>query len=326
MKLGKLKSETIIVGVAIIAMLLYLALRNPDRMNYQLPRLAPVARADVSRVDIVRAGRTVRLEKKDNGWSIQPQGFAADPAKANAIVDAIVNLSLTALVSESKNYSPYGLDRENAISVKAYGNERPSREFSIGNAASTYSHTYVKLDVDPRVFHARNSFRGDFDQSVDGLRDKSVLQFDKNEISAIEIGNAAGKTLFVKNIKPLQLKPGDKQAESQEAPPQGESWQTADGKAANGSELSGIVEQASRLTCEGFIDGKSKDDFKQPLYSLRLKGGKDFLLSIFAKTEKETSYPALSSESPYPFLLSAYKAESIMKKPAELAKEKSNGK
>jgi hypothetical protein len=325
MKLGKLKSETIILGIAIIAMLLYLALRNPDRMNYQLPRLAPVAKADISRVDIVRAGQALRLEWKDNGWFIQPQGFAADPAKANALVDAIVSLNLTTLVSESKNYSPYGLDRENAITVKAYEKERLLREFSIGNAASTYSHTYVQLGNDPRVFHARNSFRSDFDQKVDGLRDKSVLQFAKSEISAVEIGNAAGKALFVKNIKPPQLKPGDKQAEGQAAPAPEESWQRADGRTANGSELNAIVEQASRLTCEGFIDGKGKDDFREPLYSLRLKGSKDFLLSIFAKMEKETSYPALSSESPYPFLLSAFKAESIMKKPEELTKEKSGG-
>ena len=326
MKLGKLKSETIILGIAIVAMLFYLALRNPDRMNYQLPHLAPVAKADIGRVDIVRAGQTVRLEKKDNGWSIQPQGFAADPAKANAIVDAIVNLNLTALVAESKNYSPYGLDRENAITVKAYGNERPLREFSIGNAASTYSHTYVKLDIDPRVFHARNSFRSDFDQKIDGLRDKTVLQFVKNEISTVEIGNAEGKIVFVKNFKPLLPKPGDKPAEGQAAPPPEEFWQTADGKPANNDELNGLLEQASRLTCEGFIDGKGKEDFKEPLYTLRLKGGKDFLLSIFAKTEKETSYPAFSSESPYPFLLSAYKAESVMKKPDELTKEKSTTK
>ncbi|MCX6557468.1 MAG: DUF4340 domain-containing protein [Candidatus Aminicenantes bacterium] len=326
MKLGKLKSEPIILGIAIIAMLLYLALRNPDRMNYQLPRLAPVAKADIGRVDIARAGQAMRLERKDNGWSIQPQGFAADPAKANAIVDAIVNLNLTALVSESKNYLPYGLDRENAITVKAYGNERLLREFSIGNVASTYSHTYVKLDVDPRVFHARNSFRSDFDQKVDNLRDKTVLQFDKNEISAIEISSAGEKILFTKNIKPLQFKPGDKQAESQAPPSEEESWQTVDGKTANGSELNGILEQASRLICEGFIDGKTKDDFKQPLYSLRLKGGKDFLLSIFAKTEKEISYAALSSESPYPFLLSAYKVENIMKKPALLKNEKTTAK
>jgi len=317
MKLGKGKSETIILGAAIIAMLLYLALRNPDRMNYQLPRLASIARVDISRVDIVRAGQTLRLEKKDNGWFIQPQGFSSDPAKANAIVDAIVNLRLAALVSESRNYSPYGLDRENTIVVKAYEKERLLREFSIGNAASTYSHTYVKLDADPRVFHARNSFRGDFDQKVDGLRDKTVLRFDKTEISAVEISSASEKVLFVKNVKPVEVKAGEKQLQG----PQEESWLLADGKAANGSELNGIIEQASRLACEGYIDGKSKDDFKQPLYSLRLKGGKDFLLSIFAKKEKETSYAALSSESPYPFLLSAYKAESIMKKPELLKKE-----
>ncbi|MCX6553602.1 MAG: DUF4340 domain-containing protein [Candidatus Aminicenantes bacterium] len=322
MKLGKGKSETIILGAAIIAMLIYLALRNPDRMNYQLPRLAPIARVDISRVDIVRAGQTLRLEKKDNGWFIQPQGFSSDPAKANAIVDAIVNLRLAALVSESRNYSPYGLDRENAIVVKAYEKERLLREFSIGNAASTYSHTYVKLDADPRVFHARNSFRGDFDQKVDGLRDKTVLRFDKTEISAVEISTAAEKILFSKNAKPVDVKPNEAKPQAQAEPAQGEtSWLMADGKPGNNTELNGIIEQTYQLSCEQFIAGKSKDDFKEPIYTVLLKGRKDFRLSIFQKAEKEISYTALSSESPYPFLLSSYTAENIMKKPEILKKE-----
>jgi len=307
----------------IAALLLYLVLRNPDRMNYQLPGLPSIAKAEISRIDITKAGETIRLEKKDSQWSIQPLGFSSDPAKVNAIVDAIFNLSLTALVSESRNYSPYGLDKENEIQVKAYKNEQLLREFSVGNAASTYNHTYVKLTNDPRVFHAKNSFRSNFDQKIDDLRDKTVLNFDKDEISAIEISSAAEKIIFSKNVKPVAVKPNEGQPQAQAAPPQGEvSWLLVDGKPGNNSELTGIIDQASQLTCEQFIAGKTKDDFKEPIYTVLFKGRKDFLLSIFPKAEKEISYAAVSSESPYPFLLSAYKVENIMKKPDILKNEK----
>jgi hypothetical protein len=326
MKPGKAKSEIIILGAVILALLLYLVLRNPDRMNYRLPGLPSMNRADISRIDISRAGRTIRLEKKDNLWVIQPQGFLSDPVKINAIVDVIANLLLTALVSESGNYAPYGLDKENEIAVKAYAHERLLREFSVGNAAATYNHTFVKLADDPRVFHARNSFRGDLDQKVDGLRDKTVLQFDKNEISAIEIDGAGEKNLFTKNVKPVEIRTGENEPTSQAAP-QGEgSWLSADGKPGNGSELNSIIEQASRLACEGFIEGKSRDDFKDPIYTVLLKGRKDYRLAIYPKAEKEISYAAVSSETPYPFLLSAYKVDGIMKKPETLKKEKPAGK
>jgi hypothetical protein len=308
-------------------LLLYLVLRNPDRINYQLPGLSSIIRNEISRIDIVKAGQTIRLEKKDSQWLIQPQGFTSDPAKINTIVDAIFDLRLTALVSESKNYFPYGLDNENKIVVKAYKNELPLREFSIGNAASTYSHTYVKLVNDPRVFHARNSFRGDFDQKIDSLRDKTVLKFDKNEISAIEISSAAEKILFSKNVKPIAVKPGEGKPPAQAGPAQGEtSWLMADGKPGNISELNGIIDQTSQLACEQFLEGKTKEDFQAPIYTVLLKGRKDFQLSIYQKEEKAISYAAVSSESPYPFLLSSYMADNIMKKPENLKNEKPAGK
>lgn len=323
MKSSKAKTEYIILGVVIVALLLYLVLRNPDRMNYQLPGLPAIVKAEISRIDIAKAGETIRLEKKDSQWLIKPQGFSSDPARLNAILDAIFNLSLTALVSESRNYSPYGLDKDNEIIVKAYKNELLLREFSIGSAASTFNHTYVKLVNDPRVFHARNSFRDDFDQKVDNLRDKTVLRFDKNEISAIEISSGAEKILFMKNVKPLEVKAGEKKPESQAMPPQGEaSWLMADGKPGNTSELNGILDQTSQLTCESFIAGKTKDDFQAPIFSVQLKGHKNFSLTIYQKAEKETGYAAVSSESPYPFLLSSYTADNVMKKPENLKKEK----
>lgn len=327
MKRSKGRIEYIILGAVIAAMLLYLVLRNPDRMNYRLPDLPSMVRADISRIDIVKGGQTVRLEKKDSQWLILPQGFAADRQKINAILDAIFNLRLTALVSESRNFYPYGLDGENGIAVKAYNQERLLREFSIGNAVSTASHTYVKLADDHRVFHARNSFRGDFDQKVDGLRDKTVMRFDKDEITAIEIGQAGAKVLFVKNIKPLEVKAAENKAPGQAAPPAPEeSWLMADGKPGNGSALSAIIDSASQLTCEQFSDGKTGGDFKEPIYTVLLKGRKDFLLSIFQKAEKEISYPALSSECTQPFLLSAYKVENIMKKLELLKNEKTAAK
>ncbi len=322
MKRKQARTETIILGVVGIALLLYLGLRNPNRLNYQLPGLPSIARNEINRIDITKGGQTIRLGGKDGLWLIQPQGYSVDLAKSNAIVDAVSNLRLTALVSESRSYSPYGLDKENEIAVKAYKNGQLLREFSIGNAASTYNHTYVKLGNDSRVFHAKNSFRADFDQKADGLRDKTVLRFDKNEISAIEISSAEEKLVFARQALPGEVKAEEKKPEGQLLPPNGGGlWLMADGKPGNNSELNGIIEQASQLICEQFIDGKTRDDFKDPVYSVLLKGHKDFRLSIFKKAEKETGYAAVSSENPYPFLLSSHQAESIMKKLEDLKKE-----
>jgi len=55
-----------------------------------------------------------------------------------------------------------------------------------------------------------------------------------------------------------------------------------------------------------------KDDLKNPTYAVALKGDKEYSLSIFAKKDKDAkTYPAISSENDYPFLLSGSQVESI---------------
>ena len=47
------------------------------------------------------------------------------------------------------------------------------------------------------------------------------------------------------------------------------------------------------------------------------------MISIFKKLENNgNNYPAISSCNPYPFLLSSYKAEDIMKDPKDLIQKK----
>lgn len=287
MRLATLKKEHIVLGVVIAALLLYLVLRNPDRINYQLPDLPVVGEGMVSRVEIARAGQMIRLEKKGDQWLILPQGYSADPARIKAIMDALTGLTLTALVSESGHYFPYGLDPENAIKVKAYDQERLLREFSVGNDASTYSHTFVKLASDPRVFHAKKTFRSDFDQKTDGWRDKTVLRVDKAQVLAIEIAMDGAKVLFTKNVKAVEARAGAMPPQGQPEPPaREESWLMADGKPGNGAELNNILDSASQLACEGFIEGKTKGDLRGPVYTVTLKGPRDFQLAIYPKTEK----------------------------------------
>jgi len=64
---------------------------------------------------------------------------------------------------------------------------------------------------------------------------------------------------------------------------------------------------------------------------LKLKGSKDYMIKIFPKLEKKEDekeegsgaekYPAISSENSYPFLLTSWKAEQVMKKPEDLIEE-----
>lgn len=325
------KKEYIILGVVIIALLLYLVLRNPDKVHYQLPELKPIDAGTLTKIEIIKTDHTLTLVKKEDRWLIEPKGYPTDETKIKEITDTVLNLTLTDLVSKAKNYTRYELDKEKAIHVKAFQGEQVVREFDIGKAAPTRNHTFVKLRDDDRVFHAAKSFRWNFDKKVGDLRDKVVMKLDKNEISEIEVDKEGQKHVFTKTAKPVETKAEEKKDEQPTpAEPQTETiWTKKDGKEGNKSQLDSILNQLSDLKCEEYIEDKGKGDFKEPIYTIKLKGKKDYILSIYEKFEKKEKegdkgvekYPVVSSENPYPFLLTKYTAEGLMKKPEDLMKK-----
>lgn len=321
MKKGKIKTEYIILGI-IILLLAYLILKNPDKIHYELPEINSIDKEDITKIDIIKPGETINLVRKEKKWFIGPHNYPTNKTKIDKILDLIGSFRLSALVSESKNYSIYGLDKDNKIAVKVYKKNQVLREFEIGKAVSTYRHTFVRLSKDKNVYHARSNFRSDFNLKIDDLRDKVVMKFDKNEISEIYVTKDKIQIHFVKNIKPAEVKPGEKKDKNKSVPPKDDvTWVNKDGKTGNKDKLDSIINQLSNLSCDQFIEDKSKDDLKDPIYTLLLRGSKDYSIHIFKKLEKDSGkYPAVSSENPYPFLLSSNKAKSIMGKPEDLIK------
>ena len=320
----KIKKEYIILVVIIAALLLYLSQRSTDRTLYQLPDVPEISNSDITKIDIIKNSTPIVLSKETDRWTIGPKKYPADTLKVKNMLDVMEKLTLTALVSESKSYNRYNLDNDNKITVKAFGKDKLKLEFDIGKAASSFRHTFVKIAGDERVFHARGSFRGKFDKTVDDLRDKAVLAFKIDEIREIHISKGNKKMLFSLIQSPEEAKDSEK---SDASSPKNEAlkiiWQNASGKKGNNSKINRLLTTLSDLSCEKYISGQSKDEFTDPVYTLLLKGSKEYKLSIFEKLDKDNEdYPAISSENSYPFILSGSQVKSIMEDPDELLEKK----
>jgi hypothetical protein len=116
----------------------------------------------------------------------------------------------------------------------------------------------------------------------------------------------------------VELKAPDEKQDAGASPPAPKQvWQAAGGQPVNESALTQLLNALADLRCEKFIDDRQKADFTAPLFTLELKGGRDYTLAIFAKAgENDPNYPAVSSGSEYPFELSASQVERIMKEPS----------
>ena len=313
----QLKKAVVILAVVIVGLSIYLLTRHSDRTLYRLPQQPSVPVQSITRIDINGPEGMISLNRADDSWTIGEQKYPADRAKVSRMLDAISALSLTAMMSESKDYIRYDLTDKNKISVKAWAGTTPEREFEIGKVAPSFRHTFVKLAGDAKVYQARNNFRTTFEQGVEDLRDKVVLSFAASDIQEIRLTKGTETMTLARHEAPLaetgEKEEGDTAKETSPPLKAIMVWQANDGRAAASAKVDELLAAVSQLACEKFITDHVTADYKDPIYTLELKGQKAHRLSIFAKqSETDNSYPAVSSDSPYPFFLTEWKAKQLM--------------
>ena len=320
----KLKKEYLILTAVMVALILYLALHRSNRTHYTLPEISSIPGKHISKIEFKKAGGTVVLNKKDNIWNIGPKEYPADSDKIEDILNVIENLKVTALVSESKNYVRYDLNPDKKIHVKAWQGKSLIREFDIGKPAATYQHTFVKLAEDPNVYHARGDFRQKFDPTVEDLRDRTVLSFVQKDLREIKI--ARDKKTVALDLKQVVEADGEKKDAAAKTGKSSEpqtAWLDTNGKKVDAVKVGRLLGFLNRLECEAYIDDSKKDVFKDPVYAVTLQGPREHSLSIFTKENKdEKTYPAVSSENDYPFLLSDTQIDSLKANIDEIKKVK----
>jgi hypothetical protein len=319
----KIKKEYIILVLVIVILSVYLFMRKTDRTHYELPVLPEISKKEISKIEISKGETAIVLNKKDDQWYIGPRQYPADKKKIDGMLDVFEKLTLTVSVSESKNYVRYDLNDEKKVNVKAWQDGTLKINFDVGKTAPSFRHTFVKLAEDDRVFHAQDNFRNRFDQTVDNLREKTVLSFQASDINEIQITKDQQSLTFTRTQVPAE-ETQQKEDKTEAPTPQSTQtvWQSADGKIGDGVALNRLFSSLSNLQCDKFIDDRKKEEFTAPLYIAQLKSAQDHTLSIFAKlNEEDTQFPATSSGSDYPFYLSKSKADQIMKDPANLLKK-----
>jgi len=311
------KKEYLILIILIVALAAYLFFQRIDRVHYELPQPAAVDAGSITSLEIASKDRSVSLSKKDGSWYIEPKGYPADPVKVERMLEVVSGLTLTDLVSESGSFERYELGEADKITVKAYAGSSLSRRFDVGKAAPTYQHTFVTLPDDARVFHAKGSFRSDFDFEAAELRDKQVLSFPKDEITGMRISASGKETVLTRK----EVEPAEKEDAQKEDPsPRRIVWADGQGREADKPEVDAFLSVLSDLDCEGFIEGLSKDQAGAPVLTVTLTGRSDYTLSFHPARDGKT--PGTSSASDYVFVLPDYRKESIDKSVANLTGKK----
>ncbi|MFH1289038.1 MAG: DUF4340 domain-containing protein [bacterium] len=312
----KIKKEYIILTAIIAALSIYLLKRQNSNMHYSLPELEKISKKNITKIIITKADSEITLLKKGDKWVITPQNFPANNDAAGEMEDEISSLTITDLVSESKNDILYDLNKEKRIEVSVYKGDELLRKIEIGKLASSYRHTFLKVEKDDRVFHAQGDLASTFNKTVSDLRDKTVMAFESEEITEVLLTKGNKKLTIVKSSVPDSIDLNKEKTETKQKILQ--RWVTNNGESVNETEIEEIIKTLSNLMCDSFVEDKTKNDFKNPVFSISLKGVKEYSISLFEKTDDK--YPAISSETEYPFHISEWSAERFMKELETLKK------
>lgn len=278
-----MKPSRDIAILALIALALALALfaRRAERLHYELPTLPNIYPETVSSITISPpAGREpVVLNKSGALWRMAPEGYRADRARAQGMLEALSALRLTAMVSDGKNTAPYGLSADERIAVTL---TQPLLAIEIGKLSTGGAHTFVRIAGDQNVYQALGDMRGVFDIDKTQLREMTVLEVQGpvQEISA-RAGQLSAKI----------VRGSDGQ------------WAAADKHFANA-----LLTTLASLDCAGYIDDEKS--LADPLITITVKGKELYAITIHG--QQGDLYEATSSGADGAFLLSAFDAQRII--------------
>jgi hypothetical protein len=133
-----------------------------------------------------------------------------------------------------------------------------------------------------------------------------------DEISEIVLKKGDGIMTIFRAAAPVSVDVTGKKDQEAEPAPAVPKWTTPDNKPLKDADIDGIVDALSNYLCDEFIEDQTREDFVAPVFTATLKGiNKSYSLSFYEK--KEGRFPAISSESQYPFLVSEWKANKVMK-------------
>jgi hypothetical protein len=301
----KIKKEYLLLALLIASSMGYLLFQKADRLHYRLPDLKEVKAQDITRIEIARGTETYVLSREGETWLISPQKWRLDRTKASEMTQALADLAITDLVSESGAYERYELDDKRKAVLKAYAGKSQVRELVVGKAAATFNHTYVMLPGDQKVYLAGGDLPRLFLVPVSDLRDMLVFSLSPVEITRMDIEHAGVKTTLTKVE--------DTPAAGTDTPEGTKlyTWKDQSGTVVDKADVDTFLSGLSKVYCGEYLDHAAKELLVSPVTSLVLTGTRKYALSIFAKDNDKT--PALSSETASPFVLPDYKVEETEK-------------
>jgi hypothetical protein len=251
-----------------------------------------VVSGDIEELEITSAdGDTTKLRKADDKWSIvEPVSADSDAGELSSITSSLADTEVQRVVEENAtDMKPFGLDPPRIEVAMRTKGQKDFKRLLIGDKTPTGSDLYARTPDKPRVFLIASHLDGTFNKSTFALRDKRILQFERDKADTVELASGNTTLQFAKS---------------------GTEWKIVKPIAARGDfgTIEGIVERLSSAQMQG-ITAPEASDLKQygldkPTSTIVVGAGSSRATLTLGKTEnalvfaKDASRPMVFTVAP----------------------------
>jgi hypothetical protein len=167
------------------------------------PKLISVDSNQIEGIRLAKTGSDpVEVVKLANTWTIsKPTTMAADADAVNMLTGSLATLNADRVIDEHPaNLKDFGLDTPtDEVDVTVKGGK--TSKLLLGSDTPAGTGTYAKLDGDPKVYTIPTYLKTSLDKSVNDLRDKRLLTFNQDKLTAVAVAGKGAPVEFGKNAQ-----------------------------------------------------------------------------------------------------------------------------
>ncbi len=149
--------------------------------------------SDVHQLDVSGDGKQLQLVQKDDKWSIeQPAPYAADAATVRSFLSTLRSMRATDFPDDQgSDLSAYGLDNPRLKMTLHLGKDNAEKTILLGKE-NDKKEVFVQRGGQPTVYTVSDWVFRDLNKSSADFRDKTLLAFDRDKVTAIELKRKDG--------------------------------------------------------------------------------------------------------------------------------------
>jgi hypothetical protein len=172
--------------------------------NPAAPKLISLDAKQIEGIKLAKSGADpIELVKLADNWTIaKPTPMPADQDAVSMLTGSLATLNADRLIDDHPaNLNEFGLTTPvTEVDVTLQGGK--TTKLLLGSDTPAGTGTYAKLEGDPKVYTLPNYAKAGFDKTVNDLRDKRLLTFNQDKLTAVAITGKGGATFeFGKNAQ-----------------------------------------------------------------------------------------------------------------------------